>query len=465
MAAELQLDKLMQLATVPRMVGDADIALVRSLGKTLAEEARIVEFGPWLGGVSTVLVEYGALSVVDRFLWSDKNDEAFPGMAKVDATFRPLFEQVMAEHDFPVDIHETAFRDFTWAGGTIDMCFIDGPRKPRDLLDCLKPIAAHLSPDAPVLIKNGLSAQYLEMMALIEVLAGLEIFECVQTGQPRWCNIAVVKPGPRISDLALFQLNDDTFREHPVNFAVRDPWGGPLMSAARLGLLVSRGEWVAAYRLLMEFPADPANLYMWDQIESELEIAEDEAGRLAAFSEIVAVQNSAASTAKGLQPRADMGLVWALRSWWQSNAAYPERRCALDPDLLSMVFDQGQMLWPGRLQERLSGKRVLEIGAPQQLFGLGYLDVGVQSYLGGVVGDLNRFMMKLEQSFDDITFLPLQSVNAAAVEGIDLVLVHAEVADNATLRETLSALRGSLAPDAELLILPKTGETAQRFRL
>ena len=465
MTAELQLDKLMQLATVPRMVGDTDIALVRSLGKTLAGQARIVEFGPWLGGVSTVLAEYGTLSVVDRFLWSDKNNEAYPGMAKVDATFRPLFEQVMVEHDFPVDIHETAFRDFTWAGGRIDMCFIDGPRRPRDLLDCLKPIAAHLSPDAPVMIKNGLSVQYLEMMALIEVLAGLEIFEFVQTGQPRWCNIAVVKPGPRIADLARFQLDDDTFREHPVNFAVSDPWGGPLMSAARLGLLVSRGEWGAAYRLLMEFPADPANLYMWDQIESDLEIAEEEAGRLAAFSEIVAVQNSAAPTATGLQPRADMGLVWALRSWWLSNAAFPERRCALDPDLLSMAFDQGHMLWPGRLQKRLSRKRVVEIGTPEQLFGLGYLNVGVQSYLGGVVGDLNRIMIKLEQSFDDITFLPLQSVNEAAVEGSDVILVHAGVAESAALREALSALSSSLAPGAELLLLPEKGETAQQFRL
>jgi hypothetical protein len=108
---------------------------------------------------------------------------------------------------------------------------------------------------------------------------------------------------------------------------------------------------------------------------------------------------------------------------------------------------------------------VVEIGTPEQLLGLGYLDVGVQSYLGGVVGDLNRFMMKLEQSFDDITFLPLQSVNEAAVEGSDVVLVHAEVAESVALREALSALSSSLAPDAELLVLPKTGETAQRFRL
>ena len=465
MADELQLDKLLQLAIVPRMVGDTDIELVRSLGKALAGQARIVEFGPWLGGVSTVLAEYGTLSVVDRFLWSDKNNEAYPGMAKVDTTFRPLFELVMAEHDFPVDIHETTFRDFTWAGGRIDMCFIDGPRGPSDLLDCLKPIAAHLSPDAPVMIKNGLSTRYLEMMALIEVLAGLEIFECMQTGQPRWCNIVVIKPGPRVTDLARFQLDDDTFRKRPVNFAVSDPWGGPLMSAARLGLLVSQGEWAAAYRLLMEFPADPANLYMWDQIESDLVIAQEEVGRLAAFSEIVAVHNSAGPTAKGLQPRPGMSFVWALRSWWLSNAAFPERRCKLDPDLLSMAFDQGHMLWPSRLQERLSKKRVVEIGTPEQLLGLGYLDVGVQSYLGGVVGDLNRFMMKLEQSFDDITFLPLQSVNEAAVEGSDVVLVHAEVAESVALREALSALSSSLAPDAELLVLPKTGETAQRFRL
>jgi hypothetical protein len=465
MTVELKLDKLMQLATVPRMVGDTDIELVRSLGKALAGQARIVEFGPWLGGVSTVLAEYGTLSVVDRFLWSDENNEAYPGMAKVDTTFRPLFEHVMAEHDFSVDIHETTFCDFTWAGGKIDMCFIDGPRRPSDLLDCLKPIAAHLSPDAPVMIKNGLSVQYLEMMALIEVLAGLKIFECMQTGQPRWCNIVVVKPGPRVADLARFQLDDNTFREHPVNFAVSDPWGGSLMSAARLGLLVSRGEWAAAYRSLMEFPADPENLYMWDQIESNLVVAQEEAGRLAAFSEIFAAHNSAGLAFKGLQQRADMGLVWVLRSWWLSNAAFPERRCALDPDLLSMAFDQGHMLWPSRLQERLKKKRVVEIGKPEQLLGLGYLDVGVQSYLGGVVGDLNQFMMKLEESFDDITFLPLQSVNEAAIEGSEVVLVHAEVAESVAVREALLALSSTLAPDAELLILPETGETPKRFRL
>jgi hypothetical protein len=108
---------------------------------------------------------------------------------------------------------------------------------------------------------------------------------------------------------------------------------------------------------------------------------------------------------------------------------------------------------------------VVEIGKPEQLLGLGYLDVGVQSYLGGVVGDLNQFMMKLEESFDDITFLPLQSVNEAAIEGSEVVLVHAEVAESVAVREALLALSSTLAPDAELLILPETGETPKRFRL
>ena len=56
MAAELHLGKLVQLAAVPRMVGDSDIALIRAQVGTLAHGARILEFGPWLGGVSTVAV-------------------------------------------------------------------------------------------------------------------------------------------------------------------------------------------------------------------------------------------------------------------------------------------------------------------------------------------------------------------------------------------------------------------------
>lgn len=446
---------------VPRMVGDSDVDLITSVVPSLPIDARIVEFGPWLGGVTEILAPFGEVHVVDRFLWSEQNAKNLPGLLDPGASFRPLFEQTMdAKQVWPI-IHECSFDDFTWDAGPVDMVFVDAPRTAKALQDCLLPIMPDLRPGASVLIKNGFNPAYPEMMALIEILVGMGEFVVQQDGQPRWNTIAHLR---RVAD-ATGPLDRRIFRKDFSKFPLCDhafdAWGGRSLTAARLAERVSAQDWQGALSLLSSAPSDPNLLYAWDRFELAIDDPDDEFMTLAAFAELVAAQVD--PDIGGI--RLDTSFSCALRVWWGNNKEVDWGFQAFSSNLLAHAHQTGFLAWPARLQGDLRDARVIEIGPELELSGVGYCAAGAASYLGIETIGLTATMMKVEAQLPPVTYLPVGSLKGSSAAGGTLCLVHEPTAGSETLvHDAVARLRPHLDKQARVLFLPSNGGPARAYR-
>lgn len=446
---------------VPRMVGDSDVALIKSVASRLPTDARILEFGPWLGGVTEVLAPFGEVHVVDRFIWSQQNAEALPGLFDPDQSFRPLFEKGMAAKGIKATIHECTFADFEWGGGAIDLVIVDAPRTARGLQDCLLPIMADLRPGASVLIKNGLNPAYSEMMALIEILVGRGIFEIRQDGHPSWSTIAHLQAAADLPPDHDQRISEDFFAQVPLCDHVLDPWGGRMLTAARLAERVSVQDWKNALRLLSTAPADPGLLYAWDRFEQVMDDPDDDFMTTAVFAELVAAQIDPDATA----PEMDTSFSCALRAWWRNNRKADWRSEAFSSNLLAHAHQTGFLAWPARLQDEVRNARIIEIGPDLDLSGVGYCAGGAAQYLGIETIELTATMMKVEAQLPRVTYLPISPFKEKNAAGATLCLVHAPAAGSeALVHDAVARLKPHLDKKAKLLYLPANGGQARPYR-
>lgn len=462
MSAGANLDKLSigQLFAPPRMVGDSDVALLRQMAELLPDDAHIVEFGPWLGGVTRILAEYGAVSVVDRFEWSDLNAEAYPGLLEPGQSFRPLFEHFMQDAGVTVDVFEADFRDFRWNGGKIDFCYIDAPRRGQDLLTCLRSVSSHLAAGAYILVKNGLNPAYLEMLALIEVMAGAGMIQIELTGQPQWCNTVVLRPGPEIGVLSDFKLKADTFECAPVTRDLRDPWGRRFFTAIRLAQRLSEKGMTEALRLLREFPRETDILYAWDRVEGRLDDGDLDLVQRAVLAELIAAQVNGVSD----RTQAGQSIALALRHWWAHTANFTWQAEAFDARLIEAAFESGCYKYPGYASSSIRGRSVLEIGRRLGLSGVGYIGSGAQAYHGIELVELTREMMYAENQVPPLAYTPIDGTVAERVWPVDLVLFRPEAEKHRGALRILEEIISIAQKPPEVLLLSQEGGPPRPFR-
>ena len=435
--------------SAPRMMGDTDVELVRAYAGALSSDARLIEFGPFLGGVSAELARLGELHVVDRFVWTEANDTAYPGLAEAGGSFRPLFERMMSAQQAVAISHETSFRDFEWNGGPLDFCLMDGPRTPRDLLKCLAAIAPALRPEAPVLIKHGVGVNYPGLTSLVEMLLTSGAFRLAGMPQPAWCNIAALLPGPNIGSLTALEADDDLFATNEPGVDTLDPWGGAQFVMARVVERIAQGDWTTAYAFLACIPGVSGIPGAWDQFTAALpeDIRNDE--RLALFSEFVTAQSD---LGLGLVApyRADRSLASCLRSYWISTAGASRLDAGLSAQFISVAFASGGMARAEQLRSLVEGRHLIEIGCDLLPGSIGYLCVGAERYSGFAVDDLTADMLKAEAHFEPIKFLPLASLDAGAITKGALVLVHSDIARQTAVRDMLRKIRTTAATPVQI---------------
>lgn len=367
---------------VPRMMGDADLQLIVDVADLLSPGARILEIGPWLGGISVHLAERGELHVVDRFLWTEAHDRRVPGLVRVGASFRDIFSDTMAARGHAPTIHDTELRRFTWTGGTINLCLIDCPRTAVELLACLKSVGPALDKDGFVLVKHGLNPAHFEMAALLEILMARGIFALVPTEQPSWCNIAVLSPGPAISQLAEIELDGGgLFLDSHIGRSVRDPWGGHVLGLARLAQTLHMGQADAAYDQLDRLTPDVDSLYRWDEQESALLKAGASSDELAVFSAAVSFHNDPAA-ALNVPVAFAASPALGMRNHWRAHADRPWRDRLRAPGLFAEAYATGKLDLPSRHADHLFRARVVEIGPRLALSWVGFFAAGARSYLG-----------------------------------------------------------------------------------
>lgn len=441
---------------VPRMVGDSDLDLIQQVCQLLPLDARIIEFGPWLGGVTQVLAPYGEVHVVDRFVWSDLNEQAFPGSLKSGDSFYHLFETAMAVRDINPTVHKTEFQDFEWHGGDVDFAFIDAPRNAKQIMQCLVPIADSLKVGSHIIIKNAMNPKYPEMMALVEILTGKNIFEIVQCGQPNWNTSAYLRADSAIATLSEVRPDQTLFEETAPIESGHDPWDGRLLGAARLAERIAASDLTGALRHLSMLPQDRDILYAWDKFELQFSEQEETRVALAAFAEILAQQ---VDPFPNDMLKMDLSLSCCLRAWWSNCGDEPWRITALVPELLEQARLDGAMYWPHQLQTTLRGNKIIEIGNDLNYAGVGYSAAGATEYLGLETRSLNALMMQLESALPAVTYLPLASFRDEMAEGVSHVFIHEPAPRNArAVEEAVARLRKFLPKGATPMLLPVTGK-------
>jgi hypothetical protein len=424
---------------VPRMMGDADVALVQEMAGRLGPGARLVEVGPWLGGVSRILAGHGELHVIDRFLWSEKNAENYPGIAQPGESFRARFEANLADAPHPVKVHEADFRSFVWTGGRIDLCLIDAPRSAADLLDCLRGLRTGLDGRSLLLVKNGLSPAHPELPAVLEVLLGQGFLVPVPTRQPRWCNLLAVAPGPDWARLPAPEEAVKALAGRPLAAGLGDPWGGPTLALGRIAERLRRGDWAGAVRRLAEVAPAPGSLLVWDGFERALDRAPCGPDGLAILAELLAVQTDPAA-GRRLPLPANRGPIPALRAYWTNSAPQPWRAADFDADLIVTAVQQGAMDLPAALGPRILGKRVLEIGPEPDLSGMGFLTGGASGYLGLVSRPPGRAMTAAASRMTALRYILTTAATAGDLQEIDLAVVRDDTRTSPETARVLAAL-------------------------
>jgi hypothetical protein len=370
--------------TIPRMVGETDVEVLRTLGTRLSDSAKILEIGCWLGGLSQHLSRFGRLEVVDHFIWSEANDLRHPGILEKGETFLPQFRELARLHGFEADVHQADYRKFIWQGGPLDLVVVDAPRSANDLLAALRGLGNGLTDQTLIAIKNGLNLAYPGMMGLVELLTGKGILRMADSGQPRWCNLAVLAAGTEIAALEDVNLTVALMAETPLAREVKDPWDGYSLAVARLAHVgISTSNWAGALSLLEGLPRDIEALYAWDATEAALD--PEETPDLLGFAEALRFHCDPAlppqgPAVKALATSATVSLRHYFTSLDNDGIAWGCLLFALGDVYRSEA--SGWLALPAEIAERVRGKTVAEFTSNPALSGIAYMIAGARGYLG-----------------------------------------------------------------------------------
>jgi hypothetical protein len=428
------------LAAIPTMMGSGDLKLVRQVASQLPKGGRILEFGPWLGGVTLELSQFGNCHVVDRFEWTSFNSELLPGLFEPGQSFRPEFDRLMELNNVDVTVHECAFSDFEWSSDPINMCLIDAPYSGKGLMDCIRPIASSFTKDCRVLIKHGANAERISFIAAIHRLLSEGYFEVEDVGQPAWCNIAVLKTTPKTADLQDLDWNQDALLSPPSEIDTPDPWGGELYLSAMYANAIEQGNWLRVYEMLDQQIPKRAILKEWDEMERRLNTSGVTETILCNFATVLDVHNDVPRMRLGnLDPTHSFHA--ALRYSWIALEGNESRPQIFDIDALAAAFVANAFSVVNQLGGPVSDKDISLIGTRLDLFGTAIMAAGARSFLGIEVTDSNNDSTIPRMPIAGAAIIvPLTNSDVYLREHFDVI----GVLDNFTLNTQLEQRLGDL---------------------
>ncbi len=439
-----------------RMAGQSDVDLISAVGGLIEPDGHIIEFGPWLGGLTVLLAEFGPVSVVDRFEWSEQNAESYPEIAQVGENFRPIFERNLEGQGVKAQIFECDFKDFQWPGGNVSMVFLDAPRDGPGFQACLNSIWTHCHDTTKILLKNGLNPKYPALAAAVEVLLTRKIVELFPVKQPVWNHTAVLKPGKNWSDLEAFDLSTQNLASHPPGANTLDPWGGRRLTAARCAERIQDRDWKGALQLLSAFPKDPACLYAWDAQEIALEILDEDAAWAASFSDLLMEQTDP----EPFPPDARGSISWTFRAWWRSNSGRQQQFEGFNVELLERAFMAGKFEQPLEALKLDPHSNIFEIGPNLALQATTFASAGVASYCGVETERLSAEMMKEEAHLLNVRYLPIESIQSGMQPDVSHILIH-----QAAGKEVLPILIKAFGEDRQVFWLDSDNMVPQLKKL
>ncbi|WP_435258396.1 class I SAM-dependent methyltransferase [Thioclava sp. FR2] len=361
---------------IPSMIGKVDIDLLEKHLSSLPPDAVILEFGPWLGSVTSRLAAHGHVHVVDNFLWTSDHAKKVPGLTEAGQSFRSFFEKNMQSRNHSVTVHETDMLDFEWSGGPIDFCMIDAPKTPEMALAVLKKLQGNVKPETIVLFKNALSASIPDLVLMVHQL--LDAGAIVRSDIPahKNCNTLAFRPGPEFDHL------DAHAKQSLVSApATGSTEGSVVVQVASMIQHIGNGNWIGAYELLSDMPQDPNSIVIWDAAAKRLMVRDVPTDRLDLFNEMFSFHHTSLGTQPGAINMA-RSLAHMMRAYWVNNSDKPWRGQCFQPALMEQALSYGYIKWPEKIQELVRGKDVLDVGCGSGLHGIGYLAAGAKSYFG-----------------------------------------------------------------------------------
>lgn len=365
----------------PRMVTETDIECIRQAVSDRGPASTTLEFGPWLGAISTTIASQTDLHVVDSFTWTKDHARKVPGKFEPGESFRPYFEEIVADFGQSVTIHESDFEKFVWNGEDIETVVIDAPKSAKLLNACLRSVLPYLRDDGQILLKHGVSPLYTDMSVYIAHLVVSDVLALPEQNIDSSSTVLRLSKGKAAEALGEIDSSEPLAME-------ADPFDGVLRLDTNHGFryfgaidAVRRGEWSVAIDKLSSMEPNPKLIRAWDKIEPSLRKSISDAEELAKFSEMVEVHHAKAPKAK--LPVAFHGsAALAQRGFWLNNAENEWRGRSYQPELIERAYDFGYMSWPSKVRELVNGKDIIDIGCGPGLHGIGYLAAGAKSYVG-----------------------------------------------------------------------------------
>ncbi|NEX45863.1 class I SAM-dependent methyltransferase [Pseudotabrizicola algicola] len=363
---------ILRVDDIPSMVGKSDVAVIERHLDLLPANAVILEFGPWLGGVTARLARHGSVHVVDNFIWTAQHAKRIENLLVAGASFKEVFSENLAALGCSATIHEMDFEDFNWPGPIIDCCMIDAPKTPELALTIFKAIAGWTTPATLILFKNALNPAYPALVELMgKLVAGNVLVESTLPA-PASCNTLACYAGPE------FAKAEEIAKTATPETATRSDRAFQVVQLAKL---LGESNWTGAYELLSNMEPSTAAQTVWPSIVKQLNKRVLADPNFATFADMFDFHHSSA----GMQPGAislSRSHSHLLRAYWTNNAGKPWRGRSFHPALLQAAFDYGYIGWPSKVQAIVRGKDILDIGCGPGLHGLGYLAAGANSYLG-----------------------------------------------------------------------------------
>ncbi len=441
-----------EITPPPRMLGNSDVRVIMQFAEMMPENAEILEIGPWLGGLTCLLADYGNISVVDRFLWTEANAENYPGIAAPNANFRHVFETNMAIANVPVHIIEADFAEFVWTGGRLDLVVIDAPRDAAGLHACFQAIAPALNQGALIVVKHALNPREFGMGAYLDALIGLGCVAIEPSEQPDWCNIATVRVVGEMEAISGYSDADGLITAAPVSENATDPWYGRRLSMYRIAYLASIDNWPEAYATLSRNPRSSEDLALWDVLEPAMRRTDDPAfeANLAALSEIVWLHNDCGALTRPPVPIGP-GVSSRLRAYWCNNEGRDWRAAGLDPFLLG---DEAASALIDRLAPSLGdlfGKQVVEVGHGLGAGAIASILAGAESYRGIETGEASGVSEKLAMLYPHCSFVSEDDASPEDIAGATTLIIHGDINAGSALAEAVA--QRAKAPRTEVSVI------------
>jgi hypothetical protein len=148
------------LPSIPGMISKNEMAYLYWLvSETYTGSGKIVELGSWLGK-STVAIACGLESsgikeivyTFDKYEWHGSFDSKSSLGLKHGSDFKHLFDANVQYYDEYIKSSKTNLRDIVWGNGSVEILFLDAPKRIKDIKSTFIEFGPWLIPNVSIIV-------------------------------------------------------------------------------------------------------------------------------------------------------------------------------------------------------------------------------------------------------------------------------------------------------------------------